>query len=47
MMYEVYKKICRKTGEVLVHTIRETDEDEEEFKRNLVEYIHRITEDDE
>lgn len=43
MIYEVHKKICRKTGNVLSETVRESDVNEDEYLFNLVEYVHSIT----
>jgi len=43
-LYEVHKKICRKTGKVLEESRREVPGDPEEYTEALVNYVASITE---
>lgn len=45
VIYEVHKKVCRKTGKVLEYSIKETDIDPEEYMKPLIEYVYSITKD--
>lgn len=46
MVYEVHKKVCRKTGKVISQSAKESDMNPDEYLFNLVDYVHSITQEE-